>query len=215
MSSQKKFVAATAFILICAFFVGATFFKKEERRKEVKNAQANEAMLIRDYSPSIGSSLLRVTVVEFLDPECESCRYIHPFMKDILKRYKGQIRYVVRYAPFHKNSKKVVRILEAARLQGKYWEVLDKFFEKLPEWGNHQEPKPELLWTYLSDFELDIEKIKIDMNSKRISDILEQEQMDLRRFGIRQTPSFFINGAPLQKFGPDHLENAIKQALGN
>ena len=213
MSNQKKLFDITAIVLLAVFFVGSYLFKKSELKKTEQAVADNRSSLIRDYSPSKGNSLLRVTLVEFLDPECESCAMFHPIVKDILKRYDGSIRYVVRYAPFHPDSKFAIKILEAARVQNKYWETLDLLFKKLPEWGSHHNPQPELIWTYLPTLGLDIDKLKKDMKDEKISKMIEQELEDGRTFGVRKTPTFFVNGQPLKSFGPEQLEEAIKAAF--
>ncbi len=210
MLNPKLLIAGTIVIVAGLFWGGAHLFKSAETQKSENIVEENRAILVREYSPTIGNELLRVTVVEFLDPECESCRAFHPIVKSILKRYEGRIRYVIRYAPFHGNSKFVVKVLEAARRQNKYWETLDLLFEKLPEWGSHHDPRPDLIWTYLPSLGLDVEKIKVDMEDKVISDMIEQEIRDGRKLGVRKTPTFFVNGKPLESFGPEYLLEAIK-----
>jgi protein-disulfide isomerase len=213
MSSRKNIFILTILVLLGLFFGGVYLYKNAESKKMSRAAMENESSLIREYSPTIGSQLLRVTLVEFLDPECEACRYFHPLVKKILQQYEGKIRYVVRYAPFHPNSKFAIKILEAARKQGKYWETLDLLFEKLPEWGSHHHPKPELIWTYLPLLNLDVDKIKTDMKDEAIVKMIEQEIKDGGKFGVRQTPTFFINGKPLEEFGPQQLMDAIESAV--
>lgn len=213
MDSQKKLFALTTIVLVGAFFVGSYLFKDSEQKEKEQLVKSYRNLLVRDYSPTIGSPLLKVTLVEFLDPECETCALFHPLVKDILKKHEGRIRYVVRYAPFHPNSKFIIKILEAARKQDKYWETLDLLFEKLPEWGNHHNPRPELVWNYLPSLGLDIEKLKVDMKDERIVKMIEQEIEDGRTFGVRKTPTFFVNGKPLESFGIKQLENAIESAL--
>jgi hypothetical protein len=44
----------------------------------------------------------------------------------------GQVRLVVRYAPLHHGSDTAVKILEAARQQGKYWEALERPWPRSP-----------------------------------------------------------------------------------
>ncbi len=67
-----------------------------------------------------------VTVVEFFDPSCEACRAFHPIVKDLLKEFDGKIRVVLRYAALHQGSDEAVRILETARMQGKFEPVLER-----------------------------------------------------------------------------------------
>ena len=53
------------------------------------------------------------------------------------------MRLVVRYAPLHQGSDTAVKILEAARLQGKYWEAVEKAMAFQPQWASHDHPRPE------------------------------------------------------------------------
>ena len=95
--------------------------------------------------------------MEFLDPECESCRELYPYVKQIMAKHKDRVRLVIRYAPFHPNSEFAIRILESLRLQGKYWEGLELLFEHQPEWGSHHNPKPELIWGLLPELGVDVD----------------------------------------------------------
>lgn len=49
-------------------------------------------------------------------------------VKQLMAEHPNRIQLVMRYAPFHKGSNKVVAILEAARRQGKFWQALDALF---------------------------------------------------------------------------------------
>ena len=213
MGKHKKIFASAILVILGLFWLLSYLYQQNKSDKIQHIVFQDSGALIRDYSPSIGSPLLRVTLVEFLDPECESCSLFHPVVKKTLKQNEGRLRYVVRYAPFHPNSKFVVSVLEAARLQNKYWEALDLFFEKLPEWGDHNNPRPDLIWTYVKELGLDVEKIKQDSSNKKIADIIEQEIKDGIKLGIRQTPTFFINGMPVEMNSPDDLVGQIETAL--
>jgi len=215
MKNKKLLIILSAFILIVIFFVGTKYYKSYEKKRLGFLATENASTFVRDYSPTMGSDDARIYLVEFLDPECESCGKFYPYVKNLMADYKGKIKLVVRYAPFHKNAKFVIKILEAARMQGKYWETLELVFRHLPEWGNHHNPKPELIWTYLPEIGLDVEKIKIDMNDPKIAKMIEQDISDGKKLGVRATPTFFVNGKPLKKFGPQYLKQAIESELKN
>ena len=103
--------------------------------------------------------------------------------------------------------------VNAAKKQNKYWEALEILFEHQPEWGNHHNPNPQVLWNYLPRLGIDIEKIKKDMEDSEIQKIIEQDTKDGLQLEVRQTPTFFVNGKPLQDFGPDYLRQAIDEAL--
>jgi protein-disulfide isomerase len=181
---------------------------------QVEQAAAqNSDVFVRSHSPILGPNEAKVTVVEFMDPECESCREFYPHIKHIMRKYEGKARLVIRYVPFHQNSRFAIAILEASKLQGKYWETLELLFKTQPEWGDHHNPKPELLWNYLPEVGLNIEQLKKDMQDPRIATLIETDFNDAKTLQIRGTPSFFVNGKMVMDFGTSYLEEAIDQAL--
>jgi protein-disulfide isomerase len=211
--NKKIIIAISATLLIIAFALAAVMYKKSESSRLSQMARDNLSTFIRDYSPTLGPNNAKVFLVEFLDPECETCRQFYPFVKALLKKYDGKVQLIVRYAPFHPNSKFAIKILEAARLQGKYWETLETLFQMQDEWSGHHDPDPEKVWGYLPGLGLDVERIKKDMESPTIAANLEQDVQDGAELNVRQTPGFFINGQPLESFGDWQLIEAIEKAL--
>lgn len=215
MKNKKILVVFTAFFLVLLFFIGSNFYKSYEREKLGFLAQENASLFIRDYSPTIGADDAKVFLVEFLDPACETCRTFYPFVKKLLSDNPGKIKLIVRYAPFHQGSPDVVRILEAARLQGKYWETLKFLFDYQSKWVRHHKAQVDQVWEILPELKLDIERLKKDMNTPNVIKIVEQDIRDAETLGVRKTPGFFINGNPLKRFGYEQLRNAIEDELRN
>src|SRR4029450_11902773 len=99
--------------------------------------------LVREHSPVLGPPRAPVTLVEFLDPACEACRAFAPIVKQILFVHPEEVRVVVRYAAFHRGSEDAIRILEAARRQGKFDATLTALFDRQEEWATHTGPNIE------------------------------------------------------------------------
>jgi protein-disulfide isomerase len=213
MNSQKKIIIASVVLLIGIFSGLAYLFNKNKQMQVEQAAAQNSDVFVRSHSPILGSNEAKVTVVEFMDPECESCREFYPHIKHIMRKYEGKARLVIRYVPFHQNSRFAIAILEASKLQGKYWETLELLFKTQPEWGDHHNPKPELLWNYLPEVGLNIEQLKKDMQNPEIAALIETDFNDAKTLQIRGTPSFFVNGKMVMDFGTSYLEEAIDQAL--
>lgn len=212
MSNRPLLIGATL-LLVAVGYVAATKLYQQETQEQYRFLATKDAeTFVRDHSPRKGDPNAPVYLVEFLDPECESCRAFHPFVKKILDEY-SQVQLVVRYAPFHQNSVFAVRLLEASRKQDLYWQALDAAFDAQPQWGDHHHPKPQLLWDVLQSAGVDIEQVKKDMNDPKIDDILKQDQADLKELGVRRTPTFFVNGVPLLEFGYEPLKKLIKQEI--
>ncbi|PLC05666.1 disulfide bond formation protein DsbA [Variovorax sp. RO1] len=211
--NKKIWVIGTAVLLIGAFFVGAVLYADKTKQQAAKLAQDHREALVRPHSPVYGSEAAKVAIVEFLDPACETCRAFYPIVKSLVDASFGQVKLVVRYAPFHQGSEQAVRILEAARMQNKYWQAMEATFASQPIWAPHDAPQPALIWDHIQTTGIDIAKAKADMNDPRTASILAQDVADLKLLGVTQTPGFFVNGKPLVEFGPNQLKALIDQEV--
>ena len=174
---------------------------------------ADEAPLIRPYSPVLGPVDAPVTIVEFFDPSCEACRAFHPVLQSIREEFPTQVRIVLRYAAFHQGSDEAVRILEAARAQGMFEPVLDALFERQPEWAPHSGPQLDLAWAIAGEAGLDVAAGQAYRQMPGVVAILNGDAADVEAVGIQQTPTFFINGEPLAEFGAEELVEAVREEV--
>ena len=119
----------------------------------------------------------------------------------------------IRYAPFHDGADYFVKILEAAKKQGKYWETLDIMYKTQHYWASHHNPQPQRIWKFLPSAGLDLEKIRIDMNDPKIGKIIQQDLADAKTLNVRKTPGFFVNGKPLSSFGYEQLQELVDSEI--
>ncbi|GAB4019555.1 MAG: hypothetical protein Fur0010_21630 [Bdellovibrio sp.] len=215
MTKQQKLISISIAVIVSFFLAAALIYKKNLENESRDLAKAQQELFVPSYSMTNGPDNAKVTLVEFLDPECESCRAFFPFVKMILNEYKDNIRLVIRYMPYHSNSRFAIKILEAARKQNKYWSAMEVLFFYQPQWGDHHNPKPELIWNFLPEVGIDVEQIKRDMNDPSFEQIIEKDKSDGEKLGVRGTPSFFINGKPLRQFSFEQLKLQIEEELNN
>ena len=205
--------ASACLVLVLAFVFGSSYYKGQQTQKYGFLAQENAELFVRDHSQTLGSDDAKVYLVEFMDPACETCAAFSPFIKKIMADNPGKIKLVLRYAPFHDGADYFVKILEAARKQGKYWETLDIMFKSQPYWASHSNPQPQRIWEFLPRAGLDIERLKQDMNDPAIIKIIEQDLADAKALNVQKTPGYFANGKPLQNFGYKQLHQLIQSEL--
>jgi protein-disulfide isomerase len=210
-------LAGVAAALIALLVVAAAFYSRSQEKKQTDLAaqqpRGDDSVFVRPHSRSLGPKDAKVTVVEFLDPECESCRAMYPIVKQLLAQYGGQVRLVVRYMPFHGNSLFAASALEAAGEQGRYWEMLETLFENQPRWGSHHQPRPELIPELAEQIGLDMEAFKRSLGNEAHRRVVEIDQADGRSLGVTGTPSFFVNGKRLETLGLEPLQQMIAQEL--
>ena len=215
---KPTLVIASALAVAAAFGGGAYYYKAQQAQEISKLASAAESVFVRAASPSLGAEAAKVQLVEFFDPACEACRMMYPYVKSLMRANDGKLRLTLRSATFHEGSDYVVKVLEAARMQGQdmYWKSLEAILANQGTWAEHGRPNPQLVWDYLGGTGLDIQKAKQDLNDPRIDALLKQDAKDLATLRVNKTPSFFINGKPLTEFGQNQLraqvENEIRTA---
>ncbi len=229
MGNQIKSLAVIGLIVLIVVGTGAFFYNRSAQNVGLPaNSSGNSSSavpaerLVRPDSPTLGPADAKVTLVEFYDPECEACAAFHPVVKKILKDYEGRIRLVARYMPLHPNSLSAASLTEAAGEQGKYWQAQELLFEKQPEWGTKHGPAAAsapppnisvLFQKYAEELELDLAKANAAVRENRYGAKIERDKQDGQALGVRQTPTFFVNGRKLMQFSERALRQMIEAEL--
>src|SRR5688500_4627408 len=79
-------------------------------------------------SPARGGSAAKVTVVVFSEFQCPFCSRITGTLDQLLQSYGQEVRLVWKHRPlpFHDRATPAALAAEAAREQGKFWEMHDR-----------------------------------------------------------------------------------------
>ena len=210
---QKHLVIVSAVFLLLAFAAAALLYQNRKSDAAAQAYQRDKSTFVRAHSPVLGNPAAKVDIVEFFDPACETCKEFSPFVKKLMAAHPDKIRLYARYAPFHQGSDQVVKMLEAAKRQGKFWETLDAVFAAQSSWAAHHRPQPELVWNYIGGVGLDIARIRQDMASPEIEKIIQQDLADAKTLNVKATPEFFVNGKPMPSFGYDQLKRLVEEAV--
>ncbi|ALP53320.1 hypothetical protein Tel_09220 [Candidatus Tenderia electrophaga] len=208
---KQSHITLIALVLIAGALLAAVLLKPQSQQDAT--VSQGGAQLIREHSPRVGPEQAKVTIVEFMDPACGTCRQFHPYVKRMLQRYPDQIRVVLRYAPFHQGSDGMVAILEAARKQNKFGQVLDLMFDTQSQWTQNHIAYPDRFWPFLDALELDLDRLAQDMKAPEIVHIIQQDLSDARQLGADKTPTFFVNGRALPSFGLQQLTQLVEAEI--
>ena len=159
----------------------------------------------------LGSDAARVTLVEYGDFQCPNCGQAYPAMKLLLKRFEQRVRFVFRHFPLtevHAHAELAAEAAEAAGAQHKFWAMYALLFE-------HQtELKLRDLRRYAQQIELDLERFDYELGDQVYRQRVNEHIDGARRSGVRQTPTFFVNGVITDvSFGLEHLSQAIEKTL--
>jgi len=136
-----------------------------------------------------------LTVIEYSDTECPFCKRFHPTMKQVLKEYPDNVRWVYRHFPLdqiHPKTRKEAEATECAGEQGKFWEYVDRLFEVTPS-NNNLDPA-EL--SKIAEFvKIDVSKFNVCLSSDKYAKHVQDDLDDAINAGGQGTPySVLING---------------------
>jgi protein-disulfide isomerase len=211
--NRKTLFVGSAILLLIVFVVATLLYNVEKVEQGANTVKVNAAALVRFHSPTLGAADAKVHIVEFLDPACETCAAFYPFVKKMMAANPDRIRLSVRYAPFHKGSDEVVKALEAARKQGRYWEALEALLASQSLWTHNHVAQVGLVWQPLQRAGVDVARAKTDMEAPEIARVIAQDLEDVRTLNVNKTPEFFVNGRPLPSFGYEQLRNLVQEEL--
>ena len=152
-----------------------------------------------------------VTIVEFSEFQCPFCARVLPATREVMTRYKGKVRWVVRDFPlsFHNRAKPAAVAARCALRQGKYWEMYSALFQ------NQNSLSDKDFIAYAERIKLDKAKWKscIDKPAAELAFIDQNMQSGIKA-GVTGTPAFFINGRRLSGAVPfDRFKQIIDEEL--
>jgi protein-disulfide isomerase len=141
-------------------------------------------------APARGGAQPKVTIVEFSDFQCPFCGRVQPALGQLLRDYGGDVELAFRHTPlpFHANAIPAALAAEAARAQGKFWEMHDKLY------ANQTSLDRPSLERYAREIGLDLQAFRRALDGGLGKDRIQRDLDLATRFGVRGTPTFFING---------------------
>lgn len=156
-----------------------------------------------------------VTLVEFLDFECEVCGAVYPYIEQLREEYAGQVTFATRYFPIpgHRNSETSAVAVEAAAKQDQFEAMYDKMFQTQATWGESQDSKAELFRTFAEEIGLDMAQYDADVADPATLKRVQSDFAAGRALGVEGTPTIFVNNEKVELQGPEDLTAAIDAAL--
>lgn len=179
-------------------------------------AAPSEPQIVRANSHVLGDPADgRVTLVEFLDLECEACAAVFPFVEGLRETYAGKVRFVIRYFPLpgHANAVNAALAVEAAAQQGRLEDMYTILYRSQAEWGERQESQAELFRGLAEELGFNMGAYDAAIADPATAARVELDRGDAEGLGLQGTPSFFLNGEPLELTSAEDVTAAIDAAL--
>ena len=206
--NMKRHTAKIIIGLIVVLFAAAYAYSAYEGKK------ANEGVSIETHVA--GNPDAETVLVEYSDFQCPACAQFYPYVTEILEEHGDVLRFEYRHFPLmtiHPHPVSAAKAAEAAGQQGMFFEMHDMLFENQPEWSQSTAPR-QYFERYAEELGLDVETFKRHMNASLIEDAIEASFDEARSYDFTGTPSFLLNGEPMEFSTFEEFRSEIEAAIG-
>ncbi len=188
---------------------------EEEKPKEFGLSEFN---IEDDYY--LGHKDAPITIIEFYAFTCPYCVMLHPAIKEVLKKYPKEVKYIAKHFPLdfpvfdggEAVDTKIAEVVEAAGAQNKYWEMTDKILEKFRELLNTNNKEfqeihgakdaftkaQKYLKEIAKEIGVDYSKVEEALNKGTYREKIQGHKNTGIKVGVEGTPTVFINGKPFR-----------------
>lgn len=213
------------FAAICIVLLGALVYLSGKDKVDVSNVDLNKIQPATQQSGNIadhvfGKADSKVILVEYGDYQCPGCGNLYPTLKTITDKYQGQIAFVFRNFPLttlHANALAAAAAVEAAGLQGKYFEMHDALYSSQSAWENlGTSDRTDYFVSEAKNLGLNTTTFKNDMASNRVTQKINFDIAMGKKAQIDGTPSLFLDGKAVDQSvwsEAAKLDDAVAQAL--
>lgn len=142
-------------------------------------------------------------IVEYADYQCPACGAAYPVLKEMMRKYENNIKFVFRNFPLaesHQYARPAAIAAEAASVQNKFWEMHDAIYE------NQQDLNENFLLELAEKLNLDVDQFKTDYQKSELADKVDYDFESGLMSGVNGTPSFFVNGKKFDGGAEDLLQ---------
>ena len=135
------------------------------------------------------------TIFEYTDFQCPYCRQGAKVIDEVMARYEGQIRLILKHLPLpllHPMAMSCALYFEAISLQGadKAWAYYDRIFLDQRALG---EGEP-YLQRVAAELGVDMKRLEQDLRSQVVRDRIAADLKESERYKFDGVPAFVVNG---------------------
>jgi protein-disulfide isomerase len=204
---RRHFLSGAAAIIVAAASLFAGFSPATAQSKpDVNLEELNKTGELPDNV--IGNANAPVTIIEYSSMTCPHCAAFH---KEVLPALKskyidtGKVKYIVREFPLD-NVAATASMLARCVEPAKYLDFVDLLYSRQQDWAFKDQPLPELQ-KFAKQVGFTEDRFNSCIRDEKVLKHIEWvRDRGNKQFGVRATPSFFVNGkrikgaATIEKF---------------
>jgi len=218
---MKRFLpfAIIIIVLVGAVAGGWAVLRSSRQSNNPPTPTPDPATEVKGAEPAHvrGNANAPVTLEEFGDFQCPTCGAVYPEVKKIEGEFGDKLKVIFRelpLLPMHEHALMAAQAAEAAGLQSKFWEMHDLLYENQAKWVPEKDLVP-VFADYAKQIGINPDQFMKDLNGESVAQRIFQDGKRAHSFGLRGTPSFFVNGkeATGDNWKPDGLRQMIRDAI--
>ncbi|MFZ2189402.1 MAG: thioredoxin domain-containing protein [Candidatus Magasanikiibacteriota bacterium] len=155
-----------------------------------KNIVTDYAKYTREHDPVFGSNEAKVTVLAFIDFECQYSRQAYFDFKKMMNKYEPVIKVIHKDFPLITLNPNALLAAEAGRCahgQGVFWPYHDLVFQST-------ELNKNVFLSLAKNLQLDESIFSTCLDSGKYIINIDEDISDATILGVRGTPTYFVNG---------------------
>ena len=190
----KSFWAILSLVVIALI---AVFILAGGKAEDADNplAYSDNPTSIQDHDHIQGDNT-DVVIIEYGDFQCPACAAFFPIVQETKTRFGDEFQLVFRHLPLvsiHPQALVAARAVEAAGMQGKFFEMHDIVYLRQASWSGSDDAA-SLFEGYARELELDIDQYNADVVSDEVFNKIDADANAARSQGFTGTPTIVVNG---------------------
>ncbi len=174
--------------------------KKISISSSLANSEVNKVVIpdiekyIQNSNPVSGDAQAPITVIEFIDFQCQYCQEAYPQFNAVKEKYAPILRVVFKHLPLtdlHPDTMSTANASACAGEQGKFWQYYDLLFV-------NKKFSADDLSFYADKLELNKENFNTCLQAGKHQGEIDKDLLDAVNLGLQGTPTYFINGIKLE-----------------
>jgi len=214
-----KFAVILTLFVVAAF---AALVVYSNNKPDTETATKFEKQPSLEGQPVLGNADAPVTVIEFGDFKCPSCKvWGDTVFQQLVTDYldKGDVKFSFINVLFHGEESELASLAaESIYKQNpeRYWEFHKQLFAAQPE------TEQDTVWVTEDKMneiagatpDIDVAKFKEDIKSQSVSDEVKKDTDIVEEYNVQFTPSIMVNGTMLEDpFDYEKIKSLIDKAL--
>lgn len=197
--SNSLVVVVVSLLVIVGLLFGLNFLLSKQNKNNVEVITKTE-----DTRYTLGNADAKIKLVEYADFQCPACSIFSKVFPEVFSYINGKygsstLSLTYKYFPLvsiHQNALMSAYSVEAAKNQGKFWEMHDLVFEKQNDWSEALDAKAKIE-DYAKSLGLDMAKFVADRDSDVTKDVVNKALIEATKLELNHTPAVYMNGVEI------------------